>query len=194
MFERFTEGARALVVDAQAEARALEHDWIGTEHLLLAALRPASPTASSLADLGLTLDASRAHLRRPAGRVDDGSREALRSLGIEIDEVRRRVEETFGPGALDGPEPRRRGASRQDRPGRRRRGRGGHIPFTARARAALEQSLREAVRLRSREIRAEHLVLATMRSGGVAEAVVAGLGVSVEDVRRAMLAQLGRAA
>ena len=36
MFERFTTGAREVVVGAQTEARALGHGWIGTEHLLLA--------------------------------------------------------------------------------------------------------------------------------------------------------------
>ena len=35
MFERFTERARRAVVLAQDEARMLNHDWIGTEHLLL---------------------------------------------------------------------------------------------------------------------------------------------------------------
>ena len=36
MFERFTASARRVVVLAQDEARALDHDHIGTEHLLLA--------------------------------------------------------------------------------------------------------------------------------------------------------------
>ena len=38
MFERFTTGARAVVTGAQTEARALHHDHIGTEHVLLALL------------------------------------------------------------------------------------------------------------------------------------------------------------
>jgi ATP-dependent Clp protease ATP-binding subunit ClpA len=38
MFERFTKAAREAVVQAQAEARAVEHGHIGTEHLLLALL------------------------------------------------------------------------------------------------------------------------------------------------------------
>ncbi|MGH3091540.1 MAG: Clp protease N-terminal domain-containing protein, partial [Gaiellaceae bacterium] len=39
MFERFTERARQVVVYAQDEARALKHNYIGTEHLLLGLLR-----------------------------------------------------------------------------------------------------------------------------------------------------------
>src|SRR5205809_3481160 len=39
VFERFTERARQVVVLAQDEARALRHNYIGTEHLLLGVLR-----------------------------------------------------------------------------------------------------------------------------------------------------------
>ena len=39
MFERFTERARQVVVLAQDEARALKHNYIGTEHILLGLLR-----------------------------------------------------------------------------------------------------------------------------------------------------------
>ena len=39
MFERFTERARQVVVLAQDEARTLNHNYIGTEHLLLGLLR-----------------------------------------------------------------------------------------------------------------------------------------------------------
>src|ERR1700727_2882812 len=40
MFERFTANARRAVVTAQEEARELNHNYIGTEHILLALLRP----------------------------------------------------------------------------------------------------------------------------------------------------------
>ncbi len=39
MFERFTEGARQVVVLSQAESRMLKHDYIGTEHILLGLVR-----------------------------------------------------------------------------------------------------------------------------------------------------------
>jgi len=176
MFERFTEDARAAVVRAQTEARSLGHGWIGTEHLLLAVL----------AAVG-------------AG-VDDDT--ALRDLGIDLDAVRRRVEQRFGPGALDVP----RSQQRRDR-GRVARllrfgGRrppvpcgapSGHIPFTPRAKKSLELALREALATRSREIRTEHLVLGLMREDGLAAAVVTRLGVRPDAVRRAVL-DLGRAA
>ena len=52
MFERFTVDARAVVVAAQEEARRLGHDYIGTEHVLLALL-DAEDGTGVLAGLGL---------------------------------------------------------------------------------------------------------------------------------------------
>ena len=198
MFERFTDDARAVVVQAQDEARALGHGWIGTEHLLLAVLAgPETPLAQTLAGLGLTHDAARAQLRADfAAGIDDGA--ALRDyLGIDLDAVRRRVEDRFGPGALD-PQP----PARARRWWRRRRcstearheGSGGrHIPFSRRAKKSLELALREALAQRSKEIRVAHLVLGLMRTDGVAAGVVTRLGLRPHDVRKAVL-DLGLAA
>ena len=48
MFERFTDAARRVVVGAQAEASALNHNYIGTEHLLLGMLRDGTGAAVRL--------------------------------------------------------------------------------------------------------------------------------------------------
>ena len=57
MFERFTDGARRVVVLAQEEARLLGHNYIGTEHLLLGLMHEGSGEAArALAGAGLTLD------------------------------------------------------------------------------------------------------------------------------------------
>jgi ATP-dependent Clp protease ATP-binding subunit ClpC len=71
MFERFTDRARRVVVQAQEEAKALNHDYIGSEHLLL----------------GLT--------HKSIGGV---AAKTLESLGIGLDTVRQRVEEVIGRG------------------------------------------------------------------------------------------------
>ena len=196
MFERFTDSARAAVVGAQTEARALGHGWIGTEHLLLAVLQdPDRPVARQLAGLGLTHDRLHAEVVTTlGGHHDDGS--ALRDLGIDLDAVRARVEEQFGPGALD-PEPAlpRRGLrGRLRRPRRARQDCGGHIPFSRSGKKALEMALRESVGLGSREILVEHLVLGLMRAEGLATTLVTRLGVAPADVRREVLDGLGRAA
>ena len=57
MFERFTAPARQMVVFAQVEARLREHNYIGSEHLLLGLLRAEEGVAAKvLKDLGITLE------------------------------------------------------------------------------------------------------------------------------------------
>ena len=48
MFERFTDRARRVVVLAQEEARLLNHNYIGTEHLLLAIIREGQGVAAQI--------------------------------------------------------------------------------------------------------------------------------------------------
>lgn len=69
MFERFTDRARRVVVQAREEAIALDHDFIGPEHLLLGLIHGDG--------LGIRV---------------------LESLGIELGAVRHRVEEIIGRG------------------------------------------------------------------------------------------------
>jgi ATP-dependent Clp protease ATP-binding subunit ClpC len=69
MFERFTDRARRVVVLAQEEARLLDHEHIGTEHLLLGLLSERDGVAAqALEQLDITLDAARAQVERKVGR------------------------------------------------------------------------------------------------------------------------------
>jgi ATP-dependent Clp protease ATP-binding subunit ClpC len=70
MFERFTDRARRVVVLAQEEARMLNHDYIGTEHLLLGLIREGEGVAPK----------------------------ALESLGISLEDTRQQVEQIIGQG------------------------------------------------------------------------------------------------
>ncbi|MGJ3508963.1 ATP-dependent Clp protease ATP-binding subunit [Enemella sp. A6] len=70
MFERFTDRARRVVVLAQEEARLLNHNYIGTEHILLGLIHEGEGVAAK----------------------------ALESLGISLEAVREKVEEIIGPG------------------------------------------------------------------------------------------------
>ena len=70
MFERFTDRARRVVVLAQEEARMLNHDYIGTEHILLGLIHEGEGVAAK----------------------------ALESLGISLEAVRQQVEEIIGRG------------------------------------------------------------------------------------------------
>jgi len=70
MFERFTDRARRVVVLAQEEARMLNHNYIGTEHLLLGLIHEGEGVAAK----------------------------ALESLGVSLEAVRQQVEEIIGQG------------------------------------------------------------------------------------------------
>src|ERR1700735_2510205 len=78
MFERFTSRARRVVVLAQEEARLLNHNYIGTEHLLLGILAIGEGTAlRALDEMGITLDIVRQQVeqiigvgqQRPSGHI-----------------------------------------------------------------------------------------------------------------------------
>jgi len=106
MLERFTDTARHVVAQAQDDARGLGHNYIGCEHLLLAAAAAAEPAGAVLRDQGVTPERIKAEILRasepgqtagPAGGLDA---QALASIGIDLDVVRARIEAAFGPDAL----------------------------------------------------------------------------------------------
>src|ERR1700676_234722 len=69
MFERFTDRARRVVVLAQEEARLLNHNYIGTEHILLGVTAESdSGAALVLGQRGVTLPVARAEVQTVLGR------------------------------------------------------------------------------------------------------------------------------
>jgi ATP-dependent Clp protease ATP-binding subunit ClpC len=85
VFERFTEPARQVIVLAQDEARSLRHDYIGTEHLLLALLREEEGLAArTLRELGVSLGGVR-------GQIDSGAGELKAAGQIPFTKHARRV-------------------------------------------------------------------------------------------------------
>jgi ATP-dependent Clp protease ATP-binding subunit ClpC len=72
LFERFTERSRQIVVLAQDEARALGHNYIGTEHILLGLLREEEGLAARvLESLDITVEEVREQVERVVGRGDN---------------------------------------------------------------------------------------------------------------------------
>jgi len=139
MFERFTDRARRVLVLAQEEARLLNHSFIGTEHILLGLIHEGEGVAAK----------------------------ALESLGISLEAVREKVEETIGP-AGSAPT--------------------GSPPFTPRAKKVLELSLREALQLGHNYIGTEHMLLGLVREGeGVAAQVLISLGADLARVRQQVI-------
>jgi ATP-dependent Clp protease ATP-binding subunit ClpA len=68
MFERFTNRARHVVVLAQEEARRLQHNYIGTEHILLGLLgEPGGLAFRALEGFGMSLDGSREEVKAAVG-------------------------------------------------------------------------------------------------------------------------------
>ena len=68
MFERFTEPSRRVVVLAQEEARMLNHNYIGTEHILLGLIHEGEGVAArAIVSLGLTLEMARDQVRDIVG-------------------------------------------------------------------------------------------------------------------------------
>ena len=155
MLERFTDSARHLLVQAQHEARRLGHNYIGCEHLLLAAAGLAEPAGAVLRDQGVTPERVEAEIVRtvgrgqaadPDGRAADPTgrgdplhgldREALASIGIDLDVVRARLEAAFGPDALDRAVLAHRRAAQASRPRRRPAWRKGPVAELMRRRRA----------------------------------------------------------
>jgi ATP-dependent Clp protease ATP-binding subunit ClpA len=153
MFERFRKDARRAVVRAHEEAAAAGQGEIGCEHLLLGLLAEPGPAAAAMTAGGLEVTALRSRLPQADRAEPDAlDAEALASVGIDLDQVRRAAEATFGPGALD-----RARRARARRPGRMR--------FTAEAKKALELALRAAVARRHRELTGGHLLIGIIDQG-----------------------------
>jgi hypothetical protein len=137
--KKFTERARRVVVLAQEEARMHGRDHIGTEHLLLGLLHEGRGVAA----------------------------QALQSLGVDLDEVRRRVEEIGG---------------------HRRQAPSGHLPLNPEAKKALDLALREALQLGRPSVATEHILMGLIRNGeGVAAEVLRELGANLDEIRRQVL-------
>jgi ATP-dependent Clp protease ATP-binding subunit ClpA len=194
MFERFTNEARETVVRARREAMESGPDPIGTHHLLLALASPEAGLAHEvLRGAGLDERRIRAEIVRLVGTpprvlgAEDAA--ALRTIGIDLDSVLARIEESFGPDALRlvGEEmpPEETLRRRSHRVGR----------FTPRARKVMELALREAIRLHDRQLGSEHLLLGLIREGGgLACRILADGGVAPGELRTALLARRERAA
>jgi hypothetical protein len=202
MFERFTEQARAVVVGAHAHARRLGHDFIGCEHLLLAAAESPTPAGEVLRELGISTSAIESTLLRRTGTdpFEHIDKDALAAIGIDLDRVRASVEDSLGPltpdgsGATEG-NPDHPGSGPHSRRGLRRRGSGKlRTPFTKRAKACLEQSLREAVASRDSHLGVEHVVLAlTAVDSATVRRTLSEAGVTGDAVRTAIRQRYRRA-
>ena len=168
MFERFTDRARRVLVEAQSESTENRHGFLGTEHILIGIVRMGEGIGyEALAASGVELGPLREKVGTRLEEWVDPKRhevshvDALASIGIDLGAVRSRLEETFGPNALPDP---------YARP-----------PFTPKAKESLERALRRALMLRNRYIGVEHELLGVLEiRDGVACQALLDLGVDLD--------------
>jgi ATP-dependent Clp protease ATP-binding subunit ClpC len=146
MFNRFTERARKVIILAKEEARRFNHDYIGTEHILLGLVREGEGVAATV----------------------------LQKLGVSLENIRLEIEKLVQPGPTTQII--------------------GDIPFTPRAKKALELSAEEARSLGHNYIGTEHLLLGLIREGeGIASQVLLNLSLDLNTVRNEVMELLGSA-
>jgi ATP-dependent Clp protease ATP-binding subunit ClpC len=146
MFNRFTERARKVIILAKEEARRFNHDYIGTEHILLGLVREGEGVAAAV----------------------------LQKLDVSLENIRLEIEKLVQPGPTTQII--------------------GDIPFTPRAKKALELAAEEARSLGHNYIGTEHLLLGLIREGeGIASQVLLNLGMDLNSVRNEVMNLLGSA-
>jgi ATP-dependent Clp protease ATP-binding subunit ClpA len=221
VFGRFTEQAHQVLDLGRDEAERIGHRYLGPEHLLLGMLHEGTSGAARLLRAhGVGLEAARGELLGlaelgvvPAARPSD--RALLGTLGIDLEEIRRTTERTFGAAAL---------GEATWRVTRRRGWRGTRVVWTPLcgppffAKRALQLAGQQASALGHDAVGPEHVLLGVVEDArqpagsprgsrrhrcivahvglpdgyrGAAGPLLAALGVDVEALRRAVLAVLG---
>jgi ATP-dependent Clp protease ATP-binding subunit ClpA len=172
MLERFTKPARTTVEGATTHAQRATADQVRPEHMLAALLDDEAALAVRvLVDCGVSAGQVRRELDRHRARyvdgLDDDDAEALAAIGIDLDEVVRRVDRHLG-----------------GRPSRRPR-------FSREAKKVLELALREALAMRHNYIGTEHLLLGLARcEDRVVADTLTACGLELPRLRAAVLEAL----
>jgi len=144
MFNRFTERARKVLVLAKEEARRFNHDYIGTEHVLLGLIREGEGVACAV----------------------------LQNLGADLERLRIEIEKLISSGSTTSVL--------------------GDIPFTPRAKKALELAAEEARSLGHNYIGTEHILLGLLREEeGLASQALFSLGIDLKKIKDEISALLG---
>ena len=166
IFNRFTDRSRRSVEAAFEEARALGHDSLGDEDLLLGILRADEGIgAEALSSLGVTLEAAREESEELLSA-------ALYSIGISLEEIRWESGDAFEMGIPD------------DR----------KIPYSPRAKNALVAARKEMRRLGDDYLGTEHVLLGILgNDDGTAVRMLGRMGVSPETLEERLFELRGRA-
>jgi ATP-dependent Clp protease ATP-binding subunit ClpA len=164
MFERFTDKARKVVLLAKGKATERGDDQIRPVHMLYGLAAADGVAARVLSALGVDAAAVDRELGpavgAPAGgspglgdMAASGDAEALAAIGIDLDEIKRRIEDSFGPGALERVPLTPRGPLNWT----------GRLPLAEGSKLTLALALREARALHHTYIGTEHVLLGLLR-------------------------------
>jgi hypothetical protein len=162
MFERFTDKARKVVSLALSKAKERGDDQIRPVHMLYGLAAADGVAARVLVALGVDAGA----VDRELGPTDggppgapgpggaaSGDAEALAAIGIDLDEIKRRIEDSFGPGALERVPLTPRGPLNWT----------GRLPLAEGSKLTLALALKEARTLHHTYIGTEHVLLGLLR-------------------------------
>jgi ATP-dependent Clp protease ATP-binding subunit ClpA len=192
MFERFTDKARKVVVLAKNKATERGDDQIRPVHMLYGLVSTDGVAARALTALGVDPAAVERELGRaapaggPLGESASEDAEALAAIGIDLDEIRRRIEDSFGPGALGRVPLTPKGPLNWT----------GRLPLDDQAKLTLALSLKEARALHHNYIGTEHVLLGLLRvaerypRGELAAATLPDLGLDPATARGRVLAEV----
>jgi len=167
MFERFTDKARkvVVVVVVLAKCKATERgdDQIRPVNMLYGLAAADGVAARVLSALGVDAAAVDRELGRAGGAppgvpgpgdgAASGDAEALAAIGIDLDEIKRRIEDSFGPGALERVPLTPRGPLNWT----------GRLPLAEGSKLTLTLALKEARALHHTYIGTEHVLLGLLR-------------------------------
>jgi ATP-dependent Clp protease ATP-binding subunit ClpA len=199
MFERFGQRSRRAIVLAQFQARDLAHNYLGTEHLLLALLTEDLGIASRvLAQADLTPTSFKreviAEIGRGSAGLEDKDVEALAAIGIDYEEGRWWMEEIFGPFPPSHASECKRGTRlglpftpKSTHPLQE----GVDLPLTPKSKRALQESLRQACALGHNYVAPEHLLLSLLDdTESMAVKLIRRLGTRPDTLRERTLVAL----
>jgi ATP-dependent Clp protease ATP-binding subunit ClpC len=171
MYERFTDSARRVMNLAGRVARCFHHEYIGTQHILLALFEEGSgATPSALKNLVVLWQ------RDDLIDLNSGSAAAnvLKCLHIDLRKIRLEVEKIIQSGPDEPVLP-------------------DMLPLTPRAKKVIEYAIEEARNLNHNYVGTEHLLLGLLREReGVAAQVLMNLGLRFLDVRQTVLDLVGQ--
>lgn len=196
MFERFTDEARDVVISARTKAAERGDDQLLPVHMLYGLTATEGLAAAVLVPLGADTTAVERELGRmtPAGDASEGAQarddaEALAAIGIDLQEIKRKIEDGFGPGALDRVPLTPRGPLNWT----------ARLSLSDQSKLTLAFSLREARALRHNYIGTEHVLLGLLRvaerdpRGEFASVTLRNLGIDPGQARQRVLDELRHA-